>query len=269
MVQVTFLGTGAAFSARRRTNVALLVQEGDTKLLIECGPTILYQLDDAGATAGQINYLFISHRHGDHILGLPMFLLMRANLMRSEGAASAQFTILGSEEVMKAGNGLTDFVFPDLAERLGRPSWVTLPTDQPGSVGLEPSIKLSTLPVPHSPSVSVLALRLDFQVSGRSLVYSGDTTFNEEMVGFAAGCDLLVHEANFSESLHPDVDAAFYGHSTARQAGQVAARANSGILALVHLDPDYAGREDEVRADAAKEFGGQILIPNDGACVYV
>ena len=109
---------------------------------------------------------------------------------------------------MQAGNGLTDFVFPELAERLGQLSWLTLPTDQPGSVELEPSIKLSTLPVPHSPSVAVQALRLDFQVSGRSLVYSGDTTFNEEMVDFAAGCDLLVHEANFSESLHPDVDAA-------------------------------------------------------------
>ena len=269
MVQVTFLGTGAAFSARRRTNVALLVQEGDTRLLVECGPTILYQLDDAGATAGQIDYLFISHRHGDHILGLPMFLLMRANLMRSEGAASPRFTILGSEEVMEAGNGLTDFVYPELAERLGQLSWVTLPTDQPGSVELEPSIKLSTLPVPHSPSVAVQALRLDFHVSGRSLVYSGDTTFNEEMVGFAAGCDLLVHEANFSESLHPDVDAVFYGHSTARQAGEIAARANCSALALVHLDPGSAGREEEVHADAAREFGGQVLIPNDGASVYL
>lgn len=48
MTQVTLMGTGAAFSTRRRTNVALLVQEGDVNLVIECGPTILYQLDRAG-----------------------------------------------------------------------------------------------------------------------------------------------------------------------------------------------------------------------------
>lgn len=269
MVQVTFMGTGAAFSTRWRTNVAMLVQERDTKLLIECGPTILYQLDHAGSSVDEINYLFVSHRHGDHILGLPMFLLMRSKLMRSEAGASKSLTILGSEETVQAGKDLTHVVFPDHARQLTRFSWVDLPVDQPGSVELEPSIKLSTLPVPHSPRVSVLALRLDFQVSGCSLVYSGDTIFNEEMADFAAGCDLLVHEANFSEKLQPDIDAGTYGHSTARQAGHIASRANCRILALVHVDPDYAGCEDEVCADAAQEFDGQIIVPNDGASIYL
>lgn len=269
MVQVTFLGTGAAFTNRHRTNIALLVQEGDTRLLVECGPTVLYQLAQAGSRADRIEYLFISHRHGDHILGLPMLLLMRSKLMRSKEGAYESLTVLGSAETVQAGKDLTHIVFPDHSERLMRLAWVEMPSDQRGTVELEPRITVSTLPRPHSPHVPVLALRLDFRDSGHSLVYTGDTIFDETMADFAAGCDLLVHEANFSEALQPGIDAEMYGHSTARQAGRIASQADCRILALVHLDPSYVGREDEVRADAAQEFSGPIIIPNDGATVYL
>jgi ribonuclease BN (tRNA processing enzyme) len=40
-------------------------------------------------------------------------------------------------------------------------------------------------------------------------------------------------------------------------------------LALVHLSPQYAGREEQVRQEAAQEFEGQILVPNDGAMIYL
>jgi len=264
MVHVTFLGTGAAFSTGRRTNVALLVQEDDTRLLIECGPTILYQLDQAGSSVDRVNYLFVSHRHGDHILGLPLFLLMR-----SLGGDSKPVTILGSEDVVHTGKELTRLVFPELAKRLLSLSWVDLPADQAGTIELGPSIKLSTMPMPHSPGISSLALRLDFGDSGRSLVYTGDTIYTEKTAEFAAGCDMLVHEANFSETLHPGVKADGYGHSTARQAGFTASQAGCRILTMVHLSPDSAGREDDVRAEAAQEFDGQIIVPSDGTVIYL
>jgi ribonuclease Z len=265
MVKVTFMGTGAAFSTRRRTNVALLVQEGATRILIECGPTVLYQLDLAGANVGQVRYLFVSHRHGDHILGLPMFLLTRLLRVRSRG-----LTVLGSGDVLQAGKDLTRLVYPELTEHLDSLCWVEVPAGEPASLELEPSIQLSTLPVSHSSHVSALAVRLDFQSSGRSLVYTGDTAYTEELTDLAAGCDLLVHEANFSEALEPGLKAdGRGGHSSACQAGHAASRAACRTLALVHLSPDYVGREDEVRAEAAQEFDGQIIVPNDGATLYL
>jgi ribonuclease Z len=260
MVQVTFIGTGAAFSTRQRTNIALLVQEDDTKLLIECGPAILFQLGRVDLLPDQITHLFISHRHGDHILGLPMFLLMC-----SLGGASRPLTILGSQDTIQAGHTLTHTAYPELDGRLECVTWVGMSVGQPDSIELRSSLRLSTLPVPHSQDAPVLAVRLDFYKSGRSLVYTGDTIFTEEMAAFASGCDLLVHEANFSETLQPDVKAESYGHSTARQAGQTAARADCRVLALVHLSPDYGGCEDQVRAEAAQVFSGQIIVPDDGA----
>jgi ribonuclease Z len=264
MVQVTFMGTGAAFSTRWRSNIALLVEEGDTKLVVECGPTILYQLDRAGAAPDQISHLFISHRHGDHILGLPMFLLMC-----SLGGVPRPLTILGSEDVVRAGKELTRLVYPEVDERLDEVTWIEMPPQSNYSVELGPSLKLSTLPMQHSEQVPVLGVRLDFETSRRSLVYTGDTSYAQELVAFAADCDLLIHEANYSEILDPDLDTDGKGHSTARQAGELAARANCDILALVHLSPNYAGREDAVRREAAQDFGGQILVPNDNTSIYL
>jgi ribonuclease Z len=79
----------------------------------------------------------------------------------------------------------------------------------------------------------------------------------------------LIHETNFSEELDPGVDIEEKGHSTARQAGEIAARTNCGILALVHLSPEYSGREDVVRSEAAQKFDGQIIVPNDGASIFL
>ena len=264
MVRVTFIGTGSAFAVGRRTNIALLVQEDDTSLVLECGPTILQQLDRVGATAAQVDHLFISHRHGDHILGLPMFLLMRY----MGGTSAGPLTILGSEDTLQAGQELTRIVYPEMLDRLGSVTWVDMPSDRPTRKELG-SIELATFPMPHSPEVSVLALRLDFHKSGRSLVYTGDTTYHKDVVDFAAGCDLLVHETNFSQTLHPDLTASDYGHSTAHEAGLIAAQACCRFLALVHLSPTCDGHEDQVRAEAAQEFDGTIIIPTDGSTLYL
>jgi len=264
MAQVTLMGTGAAFSTRRRTNVALLVQEGDVNLVIECGPTILYQLDRAGTMPDQISHLFISHHHGDHILGLPMFLLMC-----SLGGVPRPLTVFGGSDVIRVGKELAQLVYPELDGRLDQVSWVDMASVQSHRFPLSSSIKLSTLPMRHSRNAPVLGLRLDFEDSGCSLVYTGDTSYNENVIGFASGCDLLIHEANYSETLDPDLDISDKGHSTAREAGEIAARAGCRILALVHLSPDYIGCEEQVREEAAREFSGRIIVPNDGTSIVL
>jgi ribonuclease Z len=264
MLKVTFMGTGDAYAARHRSNVSLLIHEGDVTFQIECGPTVLQQLDRASSAPDQVTHLFISHRHGDHVLGLPMFLLLR-----SMGGAAGPLTVLGNPDVIQTGRQLMELVYTELRDRLTAVKWVALATDEPSSQEITLALRISTLPTPHSQKTPSLGVRLDFLKSGRSVVYTGDTTHTEEMAQFAAGCDLLIHEANFSQVLHPGVNAAGYGHSTARQAGHTAAQANCRILALVHISGDYDGREDQVCAEAAQEFNGEIIIPNDGATLYL
>jgi ribonuclease Z len=104
-----------------------------------------------------------------------------------------------------------------------------------------------------------LAYRFDY--GGRSIVYSGDTGPAEPIKRLAAGADLLLHEATWSETVDgrttPD-------HSSARQAGRLAAEAGARRLALVHLHKDYLGLEDQLAAEAREGYRGTLLIPNDG-----
>jgi ribonuclease Z len=74
-VEVTFLGVGAAVPAPGGTNCSYLVRAAGAVLLIDCGPAVLQQLAAVGVTPGDVTHLLLTHRHGDHILGYPMFLL--------------------------------------------------------------------------------------------------------------------------------------------------------------------------------------------------
>src|SRR5262249_59848183 len=75
MVEVTFLGVGAAVPMRGQTNSSYLVRAGDTAVLVDCGPAVLQQLDAVGLDPGVVTHLCFTHRHGDHTLGYPLFLL--------------------------------------------------------------------------------------------------------------------------------------------------------------------------------------------------
>ena len=77
VIDLAFLGTGSAFSAGRRSNLALLVEAASFRLLVEVGPAIVQQLARADTRPREIERLFVSHSHGDHSLGFPIFALNR------------------------------------------------------------------------------------------------------------------------------------------------------------------------------------------------
>src|SRR5438477_187286 len=75
MIEVVFLGVGAALPMRGQTNCSYLVRAGGAVILIDCGPAVLQQLDAVGVTPGDVTHIYFTHRHGDHALGYPLFML--------------------------------------------------------------------------------------------------------------------------------------------------------------------------------------------------
>jgi ribonuclease Z len=86
---------------------------------------------------------------------------------------------------------------------------------------------------------------------GRTIVFSGDSRPNVAMIQFAKDADVLIHEATFT-SEHEDI-AYQYGHTTARQAAQIASEAHVGQLFLTHISPRYLDHR-EILKDAKQEF---------------
>jgi ribonuclease Z len=107
------------------------------------------------------------------------------------------------------------------------------------------------------------ALRVDVAGHG-AIVYSSDTEPCEAVAVLAHGADTLIHEATF-----PHRDRGRFGaHCTAREAGEIAARAAVRRLILTHVDAEYHGETDLLVAEAREAFGGTVemareLVPYD------
>lgn len=261
MVEILFLGTGGAFSAGSRSNLALWIKSGDFRMLVEAGPPVMHQLATAGVPATEITRLFVSHCHGDHVLGFPMLALT----LREMGLP---LQVYAGRHTVASLDVLCALVYPSLATERPGFTWHTLSEQGPDERDLGDGVRLRTAVVPHPPGIPTLACRWDF-AGGQSVVFVTDTTPNQAVVELAHGGDLLVHEASFSAVLQPGHNAANHHHSTARQAGEVARRAGCRRLALVHLGPQIGVQPDVLVEEARGGTDLDVVVPADGESLVV
>jgi ribonuclease BN (tRNA processing enzyme) len=254
--RVWFLGTSASVTSRTRRNAAFALSPGiDSRLwLIDGGPGVLDRLDECGLDPGAIEHVFVTHQHGDHLLGLPML-----NNARWDSGDQQLLTIHGPSAALSAVRQVTLAVFPDHRDRLqGFLSFH--PHSTAARIAQE---RIGAIPVRSAPAThNVAAVAYRFDMPGGAVVFSGDTGPSTLIAELARGADLLVHDATFSGLRKTETNAP--DHSTPRDAGQVAAWAGVRALALVHLPPETAGFEDVIREEASAVFDGEVLIPNDG-----
>jgi len=104
-----------------------------------------------------------------------------------------------------------------------------------------------------------LAIRVEVPERETVVVYSSDTEPCEAVVRLAAGAHTLIHEASF-----PHRDRGKFGaHSTAAEAGQVAAKAGVQRLILTHIEAAYHGELAALAAEARAHFGGTVEIAEE------
>jgi len=95
--------------------------------------------------------------------------------------------------------------------------------------------------------------------SGRKITITGDTTPCENILNFARGSDVFIHDATFDSSLEDK--AREYGHSTARQAAEIAKKANARALYLTHISPRY--RDVQYLEKEAREIFKKTYVAVD------
>ena len=271
-----FAGTAGSVPSARRGLPALLIRRGGDRILIDCGEGTQRQLvRSVGLT--DLTDVFLTHMHADHWLGLPGMLKsfelrdrerpltvhgppgMTALMERMRpiyGRPRYGLTLrdLEPEEAVRR-DGFE--IVPFAVRHRGVASGYALVEDaRPGRFDAELAEQLGVKPGPDFGRLqrgeSVGGVRPEQVVGearrGRRVVISGDTAPTDAVVVVAHRADVLVHDATF---LHEDADrAALTGHSTARQAAQVAADAEVRMLALTHLSARYSGGQvrDEARA---------------------
>lgn len=281
-----FAGTAASVPSASRGLPALLIRRGAERILIDCGEGTQRQLVRSVGLA-ELTDVFLTHMHADHWLGLPGML--KSFELRDR---ELPLTVHGPP-------GMTALL-ERMRPIYGRPRYgLTLRDLEPGEVVRRDGFEIAAFAVRHRGVAhgyavieddrpgrfdAVLAERLgvtpgpDFgrlqrgevvdgvhpeQVvgearRGRRVVVTGDTAPTDAVVVAAHRADVLVHESTF---LHEDADrAAQTCHSTARQAAQIAADAEVGMLALTHVSARYPG--GQIR-DEARELFAATEVPRD------
>jgi len=248
-MHVIILGSGTGIPMAHRASPSLLYYSGDGPVLFDIGPGTLRQLSRTGIPHQSLKQVFITHFHPDHTADLIHFLFATRNpsvLKKRE-----PFVIAGPE-------GLGDFL-DRLKKAYG--NWLTIP---PGLMGVDelaitkpdtrafPSFTLLSQPLNHTPNS--LAYRVDLR-SGKSMVYSGDTGFCEEIIAFAHGVDLLILESSLPE------EEAAEGHLTPAQAGIIASSARAKKLVLLHFYPEVLTAD--IQGECRKNFHGELILGSD------
>ena len=271
-----FAGTAGSVPSVRRGLPALLVRRGAARILIDCGEGTQRQLvRSVGLT--DLTDVFLTHLHADHWLGLPGMLksfelrdrdkpltvhgppgtsALLERLRPVYGRPRYGLTIRDLEPDEAVRRDELEIVPFSVRHRTSAFGYAVVEDDRPGRFDAELATRLGVTPGPdfgrlqRGETVDGVAPEqvVGDARRGRRVVVTGDTAPTDAVVVAAHRADVLVHEATFA---HEDAErAAATGHSTARQAAQVAADAEVRMLALTHLSSRYGGREirDEARA---------------------
>jgi ribonuclease Z len=291
-LDVVFLGTAASMPTAQRGPAALLVRRGSERLLFDCGEGTQRQLQRSAIGLPDLQEIFLTHFHADHILGLPGMLKTFALRGRDE----TPLTVYGPRGLRDLFKRLHPFLgrlpYPlavvelEAGERLEHGDYtlegfaVDHGTEALGYAIVEPE-RPGRFDVAAADALEVPAPRrgalqrgepielpdgrtvtpdqvLGPPRAGRKLVLAGDTMPSESVLEMAAGADVLVHEATFCEDERERAHETW--HSTAAEAARIAQAADVSMLALTHLSGRYSG--GDVRREAAEIFSNTV-VPRD------
>jgi ribonuclease BN (tRNA processing enzyme) len=191
-----FIGSGDAFGTGGRFNTCFRVEHSGGAFLIDCGASSMVAIRKAGVDPGSIDAIFITHLHGDHFAGLPFFLL-DAQLYSKR---TKRLTIAGPYGLVERLMQAQEVLFPGSSET--KPKFeVELIEIAPGESRDVRGVAVEAYPMRHPCGAPPLGLRLS--VDGRTVAYTGDTEWNEDIIPLGREADLFVMECLFLEKAVP------------------------------------------------------------------
>lgn len=295
MINFYTIGTSAVAPTARRNLSANLINFRGERILFDCGEGAQKTIMRKNLGFMKINKIFITHWHADHFSGLlgliqtlsmenrkrPLeiygpketerFMDMILNLGYFDRGYDIKVKDIKEGDVIKQkvkGKNYKIYPFktkhhvPSQGYVFEENNEVKANKKKMEKLGLGPSPKIRKLKQGKSIEVDGKEIKPEDvveEVRGRKIVYTGDTEKLEKTVEVSKGADLLIHEATFTN----DIIEEKYGHTSARQAAQIAKEAGVKKLVLTHLSRRYDNKPEKL-LEEAKEVFENTEIAEDG-----
>ncbi len=294
-LQVVFLGTAGSVPTTMRSLPAIAIRRKGELILFDCGEGVQRQMVKAGLGFNKSMKVFITHMHGDHMLGLPgliqtMSLLDRTKKLEIYGPKdlnefvesierTVRFALTFSVEIAEVEDvGLVCeekeygvyAASADHATSSFAYSFVEKP--RPGKFFPE---RAKMLGVPEGELWSKLQHGLPVRLPqgkvinpeqvagpprlGRKIVYTGDSRASKSIMGLARDADLLIHDCTFDDELLERAEED--GHSTPSQAAKAAKKSKAKRLILTHISARY--KKPDLLLEQAKEIFPNVEVASD------
>lgn len=244
-IKVTLLGTGAPPPVMNRFGPSILVEAGGQKFLFDAGRGAMQRLAQIKVRWQDVDGVFLTHLHSDHTVGFPDLWL--TGWLVGPGR-DRPLNVWGPRGTKKMMSHLEQAYEYDIrvrpyADRASPDGAVILAEDIGEGVAFEKAgVKITAFEVDHKPVNPAFGYRVDY--GGRTVVLSGDTRVSENLVRYAQGVDVLIHEVVAPE--------------TFQRAGTTPERAKS--IAAQHVTPEQAG-EVFSRVKPRLAVYSHILLP--------
>ena len=241
-IKVTLLGTGAPVPSIERFGPSILVEAGGQKFLFDCGRGAAQRLWQLKIPLGKIDALFLTHLHSDHVVGIPDVWLT-GWIPAVYGRRVYPFQVFGPDGTMDMMGNLVKAFSWDITTRSKEKNkadsgaLVNATDIKEGFIWERNGVKVTPFTVRHAEFIdSALGYRIDY--AGHSVILSGDTRYSENLIRYAKGADVVIHEvaaANENSMQSPLINQILGFHSSPEDAGKVFEQINPKLAVYSHI----------------------------------
>lgn len=238
------LGCGDAFSSGGQNHTSFFLEKENMGILIDCGASTPMALKKAGFTLNDIDFVFISHFHGDHYGGLPYLILEAAKVLKRQ----KKLTILSPPGMQEKLKKLVGLLYPG-SEDILQSFPIHYKNFESGQPLEFSNFTLTAYEVAHTKATLPHGLRLE--TAGKVLAYSGDTSWHGNLEALALGADLFICECNFLEEDTP-------AHLSYKTLQQNLNKLKARRIVLTHLGEDMLKKKGNLALEVLQD--GQKII---------